>query len=330
VRVIDSLSLRSDVRCAAVTVGVFDGLHLGHRAMMRALIEEAKACGCASCAVTFSNHPVPYFKPDLSRPLLCTPNEKLFLLAQAGVDATVMIPFDEKIAPVTAAEFLDILKEALGIRALVTGYDNLLGSDLLGEDGLAPLCQERGIRLRHVPAVKVGGVVVHSTLIRRAIERQDFGEAAAYLGGRYFLIGTVERGLGIGAEMLGCPTANLTVRPDKLLPPDGVYACVAEWRGNATPAAVNVMPIKIKYAGHESEMPASVAAAVGANSRGETRIVEAHIFAEPGEMYGEELRVSFVKAVRPLIRFDDADALKTQIHADIIAIKAMGITAESP
>jgi len=328
VRVIDSLSPQTDIRCAAVTVGVFDGLHLGHQAMMRALIEEAKAGGCASCVVTFLNHPVPYFKPHLSRPLLSTPDEKLFLLAEAGVDATVTIPFDEAVAPVTAAEFLDILKDAVGIRALVTGYDNLLGSDLLGEDGLTPICQARGIKLRHVPPVKVGGVVVHSTLIRRAIERQDFDEAAAYLGRRYFLMGKVERGLGIGGAQLSCPTANLTVRPDKLLPPDGVYACIAHWRGNATPAAVNVMPMKTKYAGRESEMPASVAAAVGANSRGETRIVEAHVFAEPGEMYGEEMRISFVRAVRPLIRFDSLDALKAQIRADIEAIKAMGIAAE--
>lgn len=293
------------VHAAAVTVGTFDGVHLGHRDVLQQLVALARSCDMASVVVTFAPHPTEVVRPGQA-PLLLTPgHEKFEALATIGVDYCAVMPFTKALAGLTAAEFVrDVLRPRFRMAALLIGHDHGFGRDrAAGRDELMALGATAGFAVEQVAAVSVeGGGIVSSSAIREAITTGALDVARAGLGRRYSLAGVVQQGDRRG-RLLGFPTINLG-EPDarKLLPPAGVYAAVAQTPGGAHGAMLNL----------------------GARPTVEDRrpTVEAHLFDFSGDLYGAHVRLDLVSWIRPIIRFSGLPDLTAQLRADEAAARA--------
>lgn len=293
--------LRPMPRPRACTLGTFDGIHLGHQAVLAETVLRARALGGEAVAVTFHPHPAAVLggKPV---PMLCTTARRLALLAAAGVDAAVLIPFDRAFAARSAESFLGELFDR-GIGALVLGYDSHFGKDRAGNADLAArLGALRGVAVCSLPAVPVGGRPVSSRRIRESLGRGDLADAAACLGRPWTLEGRVIRGDGRGRD-LGFPTANLDTGY-LLMPLAGVYAGRALVDGRPLKAAVNI----------------GVRPTVG----GSRTMVEVHLLDWDGDLYGQELAVDLLGRLRDERRFDGLEALRAAIRADVEAVRRTG------
>jgi riboflavin kinase / FMN adenylyltransferase len=218
---------------SVVTVGTFDGVHLGHRAVLEEIARRARSAGRMSVLVTFEPHPLAVVNPAAAPPRLTTAVERLELLAMSAVDRVLVLEFNRAMAALSPAEFVDqVLIAHCGMEELVIGHDHGFGRGRSGDvDTLRALGTERGFPVDVVPAVTPdGGGAISSTLIRRAIAGGDLDAAARWLGRRYGVMAPVERGEARG-RTIGFPTLNLTIPAGKLLPPDGVYAVRVEWAG---------------------------------------------------------------------------------------------------
>lgn len=291
---------------SAVTIGAYDGVHLGHRHVLGLLRSLAAERDLTTAVVTFDRHPATVVRPD-SAPLLLTDLEqKLELLAGTGVDTTVVVPFDIARANETAEDFVtEVLSGALGARLVVVGSDFHFGH---GRKGNVALLTDMGSRLGF-DTVGVAleddgsGDVVSSTRIRRLVAAGDVGAAARLLGRPHQVRGVVERGDGRGGG-LGFPTANVAVPPEIAVPGEGVYACLYERPdGSCHQAAVSYGRRQTFYG--EEGAP----------------VLEAHLLDFAGSIYGEPGRVSFVERVRGQKGFDSADALVAQMHTDVEAVR---------
>jgi riboflavin kinase / FMN adenylyltransferase len=277
----------------AVTIGNFDGVHLGHQALLHRLKQVAPR----RVVVTFSNHPSEIIhKTAISH--LTTLAHRLNLFEKMGIDETILIPFTEEFAKQTAKEFLMELKRFIGFTYLILGHDAVIGHDRNGD--LSSLCEELCFRVEYLEAVRNRGKIVSSSEIRKCIQTGKLREAGTLLGRPYSIFATVSRGHGNGG-LLGFHTANLPV--EKLsLPPLGVYA-VSVKIGQATlPAVAN-----LGYAPtlHQNRPPC----------------LEVHLIDEKRDLYGQEIEVFFLHYLRPEKRFEGLDALKNQIQKDIVAAK---------
>ena len=299
---------------AAVTIGAYDGVHLGHRRLIATLQSMAAPRQLETAVVTFDRHPATVVRPQ-SAPLLLTDLEqKLELLDAAGVDRTVVVPFDEARANETAEDFVDeVLVDALRARLVVVGEDFHFGH---GRKGNVALLTETGNR-RGFEVVGLGleadpaGEVVSSTRIRRLLGAGDVGAAARLLGRHHQVRGIVVHGDGRGAAELGYPTANVDVPPAVALPGDGIYAAWYERPGGAVhPAAVSV-----------GRRPTF-------HSRQEVPLLEAFVLDFDGDLYGEQARVSFVARLRDELRFTEVGDLVAQMGRDVTAARA--VLADGP
>ena len=290
-------------RCAAVTIGNFDGVHLGHRVIFERLVAEARREGCKAAAITFDPHPKMVLHPE-RRPfyLLSTSEEKTRLIGALGVDVLILIPFTLEYAQTTAESFVrEVLWERLRVRKVLIGHDYTFGR---GREGNADFLREAGSRLGFavevISPVRVGETMVSSTTIRKALLAGEVRFAATLLGRPYNVRGEVIHGSGRGAG-LGFPTAN--VLPEKeLLPPGGVYAIRVLFEGRRHDGVLSI-GTNPTFAG-EIRTGASCA-------------IEAHLFGVAEDLYGKTLDLLFIDRLRDQVRFETAAALSAQIERDI-------------
>lgn len=289
-----------------LAIGVFDGLHLGHRGLIERAIDGGRRDGGSAVVVTFEPHPARVLRPDDAPRLLTCGRHRRRLLARAGVDRLLAIPFDAAFAAWPAARFVEELASACRpLRRICVGYNWRFGR---GREGDIHLLTDLGARLGFevtaLPAVRVGDDIVSSTLIRECVEEGDLGRAARLLGRPYSVLGEVVPGEKIGAG-LGFPTANLDVRSEQF-PPDGVYAVLVESEGDPRPGVANlgVRPT-IEGGSHE-------------------RRLEVHLLDwEGGTLYGETLEAVFVGRIRDEQRFSSLDELRGRIALDVEAARAI-------
>jgi riboflavin kinase / FMN adenylyltransferase len=291
-------------RGSTVTVGSFDGVHLGHQAVLHEIARRATAQGRASVLVTFEPHPLEVVNPQAAPPLLTTDTERREMLAQLPLDYVLFLRFDRRLASFTPEEFVDrVLLDRCQMRELVIGHDHGFGRGRSGDvDTLRRLGTERGFDVDVVDVVDSGEQHVSSSRIRRAVAGGDLATAARMLGRPYQVSGQVTPGERRG-RLLGVPTINLsTLPPQKLLPPDGVYAVRVEWRGGRLDGMMNQGP-KPTFADGR-------------------RTLEAHLFDFEGDLYGEWVRIEWVERLRDIERFPSVEVLKRQLDDDRIRARA--------
>ena len=296
--------ITTDYRLSFVTIGNFDGVHLSHRHICRKLASVAAAAGAKSLVITFEPHPKMILHPDI-KPffLITTLGEKLKLLEDCGIDATLIIAFSPDYAETTAREFVyETLGQKLAIKKIIIGHDYTFGQNKKGNDAyLIASGQELGFEVEVIDAFKVGDDIVSSTLIRNLIVQGKVGEAARLLGRSYNVAGTVVTGFGRGIK-LGFPTAN--INPEKeLLPSAGIYAAFVEVEGRRYMAALNI-GAKPTFADY-------------------TFTFEVHLLDFEGDLRGKKLNTEFVEKLRDIVKFDSPEALKKQIAADVEKVRAI-------
>ena len=282
--------------CAA-TIGVFDGLHLGHRELLRRVRGEAARLGLPS--LVFSFEPVPAEVLGRAPPpaRLMSFREKAEALAGLGIDRFYCPPFDRALESLSPEVFIErLLVRALGVRALVIGDDFRFGHRRAGGfEDLAAGGRRFGFDVVRMPSIEAGGTRVSSTAIRAALAAGDLGRAAAWLGAPYAMTGRVVRGRQLGRR-LGFPTANIRVgRPACAL--DGIFAVRVHGPGAAPLAGVASLGTRPTVDGQEP-------------------LLEVHVFDFAGDLYGRRLRVEFVARLRGEARFPDLDALREQMELD--------------
>jgi len=308
-----------------LTIGNFDGIHLGHRALFRTLQQLAAATqverasntsGTEASAepnvgiLTFDPHPLAVLRPELAPPILTTPQERIELVVQMGLNLGVVQPFTHEIAALRAVEFMTLLKRHLGLHTLVVGPDFALGRDRSGDiERLRELGDELDYRLVVVELVERQNASVRSSRIRELLAAGDVAAAAELLGRWYRISGTVMQGDRRG-RLLGTPTANLAIPANRFLPADGVYATRTTIRN------------RVERAGDAAVFYSVTNLGVRPTVDGQQHRVETHLLDFPptgvsGDLYGETLDVEFVARLRGERRFDGVDALKTQIQTDI-------------
>lgn len=289
---------------SVVTVGSFDGVHLGHRAVLDEVAARARAGGRTSVLVTFDPHPLEVLNPEAAPPRLTTHDERLEILAQTELDAVVQLRFDRALASWSPERFVrEILLDRCGMRELVIGHDHGFGRNRSGsEETLRALGAECGFGVDVVDAVGAAAQHVSSSRIRRAIAGGDLALAAVLLGRRYAITGPVVHGAARGRQ-LGVRTLNLEVPPRKLLPPDGVYAVRVEWPGGQAGGMLN-----------QGGRPTFGDA---------TRLLEAHLFDTVADLYGRTVRLEWLAWLRPTRTFASADDLRAQLVKDEAAARAV-------
>jgi len=302
-------------RGAVVSIGVFDGVHLGHQAILAANLVRARALGAESTVVTFAGHPKQVLLGRAPRTLTSL-EHRLELFAAAGIEHTLVLEFDERLRQLGAEPFVrQVLIDGLGARAFVLGFDSKFGRDRLGTP---ELLRALGFDVTVVDKVQVGQRAVSSTAIREAVELGDLPAAQAMLGRPVSVLGRVVHGAALGRE-LGFPTAN--IEPDhELEPPPGVYYGWARVVRTAAGAAAAI--------------GAPVAAVANIGSRptltpglpARPRL-EAHLLDFSGDLYGATLEVRFVGRLRSEQKFQSLDALRQQIAADVRAARALLATS---
>ncbi len=286
-----------------ITVGVFDGVHLGHKHLLARLKAEAQRRKAMTCAVTFRDHPRTVLYPELAVGYLTSPEERIGLLKEAGVDLVAPLTFDEDLSQLRAREFVSLLQEHLRMKGLVTGPDFAIGYRREGDaKTLRVLGQEMGFSLDSVEPLTLGDLVVSSTAIREALARGDVDMVAALLGRNFSLTGKVTRGARRG-KRLGFPTANLDIPQDRAIPSDGIYATWAYVGQGRFMSATN---IGVRPTFEDNE-----------------RVVEAFILDFKGSLYGMEVRLEFSQRLRDEFRFDSMGALQAQMARDVEQAKAI-------
>ena len=293
----EELASFSPEKDTIVTVGVFDGVHLGHRELFSELLKQAGENGMFSAVVTFRQHPEDLLSSKKKLPYLTDIQTRVRLLQNEGVDIIVPLTFDGELAGLDAGVFVGLLQKHLRMRGMIIGSDFALGKGRKGDtETLRRLGEEKGFGVTVVPPLEIDGEVVSSTTIRKAMAEGDMRKVHR-LTGRYFsLHGKVVTGAGRG-EGLGFPTANLDVNSGQALPPDGVYAGIAHINGRTYQTMTNV--------GKDPTF--------GRNER----TVESYLLDYSGDLYGHELRVDFVAKLRDEKKFASADELKRQVTEDI-------------
>jgi riboflavin kinase/FMN adenylyltransferase len=290
---------RSGERPLVLAIGFFDGFHLGHREIARQTLRLRKP-GWRAGVLTFANHPATYLRPGSEPPMICTEQERLCLLAGAGFEECFFVPFDERIATLSPAAFLELLVAPLGVRGVVVGDTFRFGHRRAGDTAfMNEYLTRRGIRVVAVDRVGEDGERVSSTRIRGLIRDGDLARADRLLGGTgYEIRGPVEFGAGRG-HTLGFPTANVCV-PSKLLPKDGVYSATARYDGRDYAALVSI----------------------GTNPQfnDNRRTVETWLRDFEHTIYGRELWIRDLRYVREQRSFPDVAELVEQMQRDVAAV----------
>jgi riboflavin kinase/FMN adenylyltransferase len=298
----DSEKVTDRLRGGFVTIGNFDGVHLGHQFIFRKLVEEAHREKCPAIVISFDPHPKMVLHPE-RRPfyLITSREEKIRLIGSLGIDAFLLIPFSLEYAKTTAEAFVqDILWQRLGIRKLLIGHDYTFGRGKEGNEAFLRACGERlGFAVEAIGAFCLGETTISSTRIRNALLAGEVRFASSLLGRPYNLAGKVVPGKRRGTD-LGFPTANIDTDKEPL-PPRGVYAVRILFEGRCLDGVLNM----------------------GFNPTfdSEQRTVEVHIFDFHEDIYGKILDVLFIERLRDEIRFPSVPELLAQIDRDIVRVR---------
>lgn len=289
------------MRERVIALGFFDGVHLGHGALLRRAAEEAKKRGCESAVFTFDRPPKEVIT-GVPCPLINSPEDRAELVKRLyGIDEMIMVPFDDEMRTTPWDRFVtDILVGRYGAVHLVAGHDHHFGHKNRGSpELLKEKCAELGLGCDIIPAVTIGGVTVSSTHIRKLLEEGDVETARAFLGHPHVLTQTVGHGRQLG-RTIGIPTANLVAPPHVLLPRHGVYAAkitLPDGRAFGGVTNVGVRPTV---------------------NNGQDVTVEPWILDFDGDLYGQAIRVEFYRRLRDERKFDSLAALRSQIETDAV------------
>ena len=297
------MSLQSQLKAASpggpavVTIGTFDGVHVGHARLFSATVELAHASSATSIAITFRHPPRMLLNPTLPVSHLCPLGERRSLITAQGIDHVIEVDFDDSVRNISADDFVRILMSELDMKGLVIGPGAAVGRDRGGDETrMKALSQEIGFVLRVVPPAMVNGKVVRSTAIRAALSAGDMASVSEMLGRAFSITGVVTEGDRRGRE-LGFPTANITPDPHGALPADGIYATFVETDKRRYLAATNV--------------------GVRPTFEGGPRLIEPFLLDFEGDLYGHRITVEFVERLREEERFDSVDALIEQMKNDV-------------
>jgi riboflavin kinase / FMN adenylyltransferase len=301
-------------RPAFLTIGNFDGVHRGHQALLGSMIQAARRAGALAGVLTFDPHPMAVLRPDVPLAYLTSPAERAQLIGALGADFALILPFTREIAATSAAEFMRSLVEHLRLRELWVGPDFALGRGREGNiERLTALGPSLGYQLHVVPPLEIAGEPVRSSRVRALLAQEGaVEEAAALLGRPYQVWGEVQRGAGRG-HALGYPTANIVPPHDRLVPAHGIYACWA-WLGQAEASAAGLPLLGV---------PAAVSIGTRPTFDNGLPTIEAYLLDFDGDLYGQNLGLSFVKRLRPELRFDGPAALIAQMERDVEATRAL-------
>jgi riboflavin kinase/FMN adenylyltransferase len=308
---------------AWLTIGVFDGVHRGHQAILRQLVEGAHAANCPAVVLTFASHPAEVLG-HRSLKCLTTPEERAELLGALGVDVVITHPFDEQVAALSAAEFMRPLKEKLGLGRLLIGYDFALGKGREGNASrLGEIGREMGYTVQIVEAVSDESGLISSTVIRKLISVGDVADAAKMLGHSYSITGRVIHGTARG-RLIGYPTANVEVPPGKLIPAFGIYACWAEVDDERYPAA-QLASGQLHGARAARSRPAAISIGIRPtfdNGQHDVR-VEAFLLDHDSNLYEKTVKLEFVQRLRDEMKFPSVEALIAQIESDVATVRSI-------
>jgi riboflavin kinase/FMN adenylyltransferase len=305
-------------RPAAATIGVFDGVHRGHQALLARVVEAARSVGGVPVVVTFARHPLAVLAPERCPEPLTTGEERWALLTARGITEVVALDFDRAMSELTAREFLErVLLRHFDLRVLVVGPDFAMGRGRRGDRAeLLTLGVELGFTVEEVTPVLALGKPISSTRLRQAIAAGDVAVARELLGRDYVINGPVVQGHGRGSG-LGFATANLAVEAGKMLPADGVYAAFAARGAAGAGSPPAVPPAEVSPAADPDWLPAVVNIGRAPTFGGTERRVEVHVLDLTADLRGERLQVRLVARLRGEVRFPDAAALVAQIRADV-------------
>lgn len=300
-RTITPGTLHSLPPCAA-TIGFFDGVHRGHRFLLEQVKEEAAGKGLCPSVITFPTHPRQVLQPDFHPQLLSTPAEKLHLLEAAGIANCILLPFTAELSHLSAKEFMLLLRTDYNVRTLVIGYDHRFGHNRLESfEDYVRYGQELDIDIVQARAYTQENAKVSSSAIRELLSQGEVHTASRLLGYPYPLEGTVTDGYRVGRK-IGFPTANLRVdHPFKLVPAEGVYAVKVEVEGQQHLGMLNI--------GHRPTL-----------NNGADRSIEVHILDFAGDIYRQNIRIEFLRFLRPETKFASIEELISQIEKDKEAI----------
>ncbi len=287
----------------AIAAGVFDGMHHGHRAVLQAALDAARRMGGSAVALTFDPHPAKILRPDHAPRLLTSTPHKIALMGEFGIRHVLVIRFDEEFSALAAEEFLRRLSASAGtLRRICVGQGWKFGHERRGDGTLLrTFGPSLGFETTEVAPVSIGGAVVSSTLIRKAVETGDLDTAENLLGRRYSILGTVRHGDGLGRQ-LGFPTANLAAHNEQF-PPDGVYAVRVRTNGGIFAGVANIGVRPTVQSGGE-------------------RLLEVHLLDFSDDLYGKDIEVGFLRFLRPEKKFSDTEALRRQIALDVAGAAA--------
>ena len=299
----------------ALTIGNFDGVHLGHQAMLARLKEAANRLGLVSCVMTFEPHPREFFAPDQAPTRLTSLREKLELLAELGVERVQVCRFNFDFAKISAEDFIArILQRGLGVRWILVGDDFRFGARRSGDFAMLQACSARhGFEVAEMPSFTVNGLRVSSTAVREALASGDLDLAHRLLGRPYSISGRVVDGDKLGKK-IGFPTANMQLRHNR--PPlSGIFAVEVHGAAESSPQRVTrgVASLGVRPTVHESGKP----------------VLEVHLFDFDQEIYGRHLRMDFLHKLRDEEKYSDLDTLTRQIERDVENAKNYFLTSHS-
>lgn len=301
-KVIDIINSKVE-KPLALTIGFFDGVHLGHRFLVSELSKLAKGKGLGSAVLTFRTHPRQVLHSDYIPSLLTTAEEKIELLQSTGVDYVVVTEFTQELSQLSAQEFMRMLHDNLNVKCLIIGYDHRFGHNRSESfEDYVRFGKEIGIEVVQSSPLVVDEINVSSSVVRKAISEGDVAHANQLLGREYTLAGVIVKGFQVG-RTIGYPTANIAYDSCRMLPKDGVYAATVSVDNNPYNAMLYIGSRPTVNTGKIS--------------------VEANLFDFSGDIYGKKVTVSFVERVRESVKFDSVEDLKEQLKKDEIACRAI-------
>jgi riboflavin kinase / FMN adenylyltransferase len=288
-----------------LTIGSFDGVHIGHQAIINPLAIGAHASGASAVVLTFHPHPAVVLGKRQAPLYLTSPEERAHLLGSWGVDIVITYPFTLETANLSHITFLSLLKKHLDFQRLIVGYDFALGKNRAGDvPALEALGKKMGYTVEILAPVTGGDGPVSSSQVRQALVKGEVQEAARLLGRNFCIAGKVIHGDGRGRS-IGLPTANLEIWVEQALPGPGVYACRVEVHGKTWKAVTNI-----------GYRPTFIETPLGLH-------VETHLIDFDADIYGEDIRLCFVERLRAEKKFSGVTALLEQIHQDIKSARTL-------
>lgn len=298
-----------ELQHSVITIGTFDGVHMGHRAILKEVADHARKTGGESVLLTFEPHPRKLIFPDKPLHILTPLNKKVTLISAEGIEHIVVVPFTKEFAALSAREYVsEFLVKKFKPRCIVIGYDHHFGHDRKGNiELLKELSSEYDYEVVEISAQLIDHAAVSSTKIRHALEEGHVSHANEMLGRHYTLTGTVLQGEQLG-RTIGYPTANIQPSdPDQLIPENGVYAVRVTYKNKSYGAMLNI--------GYRPTV-----------SNEHKLNIEAHIFDFSGEIYGDELEIEFIQRTRDEQKFNSVDELKQQLAKDkITALEILSV-----